>query len=260
MGVQKQEVELFSETLRLAFTDEGEGRPFLLLHGGAGPASMSGLGGALAKHARAIIPTHPGFNGQPRPDRFARIDDLVLAYLSLLERLDLRNVVVVGNSVGGWIAAELALRKSPRIAGIVLLNAVGIDTGRADRSIVDPMKLAPAERSAVSFHNPARFAFAPSGPEAAAAMAHNQQTLRVYAGEPFMHEPTLRSRLAQLSVPALVAWGESDRIVDVDYGQLYAHSMPGARFERLREAGHFPQIEQLDEVVRLIGDFSAGLR
>jgi pimeloyl-ACP methyl ester carboxylesterase len=258
VGVQKQEMELFSETLHLAFTDQGEGRAFLILHGGAGPASVSGLGGALAKNARSIVPTHPGFDGEPRPDRFARIDDLVLAYLALIERLNLKSVVVVGNSVGGWIAAEMALRKSPRLAGIVLLNAVGIDTGLAERSIVDPMKLAPAERSALAFHAPARFAVAPSGP-AAVAMANNQQTLRVYAGEPFMHEPTLRSRLAQISIPAMIAWGESDRIVDVDYGRRYASSIPGARFELIPEAAHFPQIERLDEVVRLISDFTAGL-
>jgi pimeloyl-ACP methyl ester carboxylesterase len=90
-------------------------------------------------------------------------------------------------------------------------------------------------------------------------MANNQRTLRVYAGEPFMHDPTLRSRLAQISIPAMIAWGESDRIVDVDYGRRYASSIPGARFELIPEAAHFPQIERLDEVVRLIGDFAAGL-
>ncbi|WP_395850536.1 alpha/beta fold hydrolase [Cystobacter fuscus] len=257
--MKKQQVELFSETLRLAYTDQGEGRAFLLLHGGAGPASMSGLGGALAKNARTLVPTHPGFNGEPRPDRFTRIEDLVLMYLALLEKLDLRNVVVVGNSVGGWIAAELALRQSPRIAGIVLLNAVGIDTGVEGREIVDPSKLAPSERAALSFHAPERFSLAPSGPEAAAAMANNQRTLRVYAGEPFMHEPTLRSRLAGMTLPALVAWGASDRIVDVEYGRLYARSIPGARFELIPEAAHFPHIERQEEVVRLIGGFAAGL-
>jgi pimeloyl-ACP methyl ester carboxylesterase len=254
-GLQKQKVALFSETLRLAFTNHGEGRAFLILHGGAGSASVSGLADVLAQDAHAIVPTHPGFDGEPRPDWFARIDDLVLAYLALIEQLTLSNVVVVGNSVGGWIAAEMALRKSPRLAGIVLLDAVGIDTGSVERPIVDPMKLAPAERSALAFHDPQRFAIAPSGPEAAAAMANNQQTLRVYAGEPFMHDLTLRVRLAQMSIPALVAWGESDRIVDVAYGQRYASSIPGARFELVPEAAHFPQIERLDVVVQLIHTF-----
>jgi len=258
-SMKKQKLTLFSETLELAVADQGDGRAFLILHGGAGPASVAGLADALSKNARAIAPTHPGFDGEPRPDWFARIDDVVLAYLALIETLNLSEVVAIGNSVGGWIAAELALRKSPRLAGIVLLNAVGIDTGSSERPIVDPMTLAPAERLALSFHDPRRFAIAPSGPEAVAAMAENQRTLRVYAGEPFMHDPSLRSRLAALSIPAMVAWGESDRIVDVDYGRRFAASMPGARFDVIAEAGHFPHVERLEEVVRLIGDFARGL-
>lgn len=258
-NLQQQKLNLFSETLPLAFTNQGNGRAFLILHGGAGPASLAGLAGVLAQEAQVIVPIHPGFNGEPRPDWFRRVDDLVLAYLALIERLALTNVVVIGNSVGGWIAAEMALRQSPRLAGIVLLNAVGIDTGSAERPIVDPMKLAQAERGALSFHDPKRFALAPSGPEAAAAMASNQQTLRVYAGDPFMHDPSLKARLAHISIPALVAWGESDRIVDVAYGQRYASSMPGARFELIAEAAHFPQIERPDVVVQLIRNFVAHL-
>jgi pimeloyl-ACP methyl ester carboxylesterase len=256
MGLMKRTIDLFSETLRLSFTDAGEGRPNLLLHGGAGPASISGLGRALLPSSRVITPTHPGFDGEPRPERFARIDDLATAYLALIERLDLQDVVVIGNSVGGWIAAEMALRQSPRLAAIVLINSVGIETGAPVLAIANPMAATPAERGAMAFHDPQKFAAAPSGPEAAAAMAANQKTLGVYAGEPFMHEPTLRSRLAEMRVPALVAWGISDRIVDTSYGRLLAGSIPGARFEPIEQAGHFPQIERLDEVVRLVRDFN----
>lgn len=252
-----QHIELFAGTLRVSVAIQGRGRAFLLLHGGAGPASMAGLAAALASDSQAILPTHPGFNGEPRPEWFTRIDDLALAYLALIERLDLVDVVLLGNSVGGWIAAEMALRQSPRLAGLVLLNAVGIDTGSPERPIVDPMQVAPAERAALSFHNPQRFAVLPSGPEAAAAMAANQQTLRVYAGEPFMHHPALRARLAQISIPTLVAWGESDRIADVAYGQRYAQSIPGSHFEIVPEAGHFPHIEQQEAIVQRIHAFLA---
>src|SRR5579859_7277568 len=132
MNADKRHIQLLSETLDLAVTDQGKGRTFLLLRGGAGPLSMTGLAGSLAVNARAIVPTHPGFNGEPRPEGFSRISDLALAYLALIERLDLQNVVVVGNSVGGWMAAEMGLLGSPRVSGIVLLNAVGIDTGSPD--------------------------------------------------------------------------------------------------------------------------------
>ncbi len=258
MNTDKQHLKLFSETLDLAFIDQGTGRPFLLLHGGAGPASMMGLAGALATNARAIVPIHPGFNGEPRPDGFARISDLALAYLAMLERLDLKNVVVVGSSVGGWIAAEMGLRKSPRIAGIALLNSVGIDPG-PDRTIPDPTKLPPLERLAMAFHDPGKFAIIPSDPAALAAMDRNQETLRVYGGEQFSYDPGLGARLARMSTPTLLAWGETDRIVDVDYARLFAKTIPGSRLELVSKAGHFPQIERLEYTTGLIADFAEKL-
>jgi pimeloyl-ACP methyl ester carboxylesterase len=221
------------------------------------PAPWPGLAEALAQDGSAIVPTHPGFDGAPRPEWFSAAEHVALAYLALIDRLDLNNVVVIGNSVGGWIAAEMALKRCPSIAAIVLLNAVGIDTGSPEKSIVDPMVLSPAERAAFAFHDPARFAIAPSGSDAAQAMAENQRTLRIYAGKPFMHDPGLRARLDGLACPALVVWGESDRIVDIDYGRRYAESMPGARFEIVARAAHFPQIEQQQEVVRLIRGFAS---
>jgi pimeloyl-ACP methyl ester carboxylesterase len=252
-------VQLFAETLSLAMTDQGQGQTYLVLHGGAGPLSVTGLATALSSNARVITPVHPGFASQPRPQWFNRVSDLALAYIGLLEKLDLRDVIVIGNSIGGWIAAEMALRKSPRVAGIMLLNAAGIDTGSPDRKIIDPMAISPAERTALAFHDPARYAIAPTTPEALAAMQANQQTLRVYAGEPFMHDPSLRTRLADIDIPTMVVWGESDRIVDVDYGRLFAQSIPGATFEGVKEAGHFPHIEQLQKVMALTTNFTSKL-
>lgn len=248
-------MHLLAETLELSYADNGTGRPYLLLHGGAGPQTVNGLAAALQNGNRCIVPIHPGFAGTLRPDWFSHIGDLATAYLALLERLDIQDVVLVGNSVGGWIAAEMALRHSPRIAGVVLLNACGIDTGDPGKHIVDPMKLAPAERAALAFHDPARYAIAPTTPEALAAMAANQETLRIYAGEPFMHDPSLYARLSHMPVPSLVVWGESDRIVDVAYGQRFAAAMPRARLEVVAHAGHFPHIEQLDKVTQLIDGF-----
>ena len=257
MSILPQRSRLLAETLPLAFTDTGSGPALLLLHGGAGPSSMAGLADILAGTHRIVTPIHPGFDEEPRPGWFRTIGDLAIAYLALIERLALDDVVLVGNSAGGWIAAEMALRQSPRIAGIVLVNAVGIDTGSPDRVIVNPMKVSPTERAALAFHDPARFSAVPPTPAALQRLMHNQQALQVYAGVPFMHDPALRDRLGSLDVPALVAWGESDRIVDLAYGQRFADSIPTARFAPIAEAGHFPQIEKLDVVSALIRSFSA---
>lgn len=240
---------LLAETLSLTLTDQGQGRPYLLLHGGAGPDSLRSLAAALAATNRAVLPTHPGFAGTARPEWLHTIAGLATTYLALLERLDLREVVVVGNSVGGWVAAEIGLRRSPRVAHLVLLDAVGLPPTPASGPITDPTRLAPAERAAYAFHDPARYALAPASPAAAAAMAANQRTLAVYGGQPYMHDPALPARLPAMPVPSTILWGESDRIVTPAYGRQFANLLPDARFELVPAAGHFPQLEQPDFVL-----------
>jgi pimeloyl-ACP methyl ester carboxylesterase len=256
MSWQKQRVDLFSQTLRLAFVKKGAGRNYLLLHAGSGAGSMMGLAEVLAVRSSVVVPTHPGFDGEPRPEWLTRIDQLALAYLALLERLELKDVVAVGSSVGGWIAAEIALRSSPRVACAVLLNAVGIDAASPDHPMGDPRKIPADELLARAFHDP-KFAQTIMADEA--TLADNQRSLLVYAGDPYMHDPRLRARLAGVSTPTLVAWGESDRLIDLDYGKRYAASIPGARFRPIAKAGHLPQIERVEETARVVEEFAEGL-
>ena len=169
-----QRVELFAGTVPLAYTDSGEGaRTALLLHGGAGSASMQGLSAALsARNYRTIVPVHPGFDGEPRPAHLTSIRELASVYLALLDRLDARDVLVVGSSLGGWLAAELASRNSSRIRGYVVVNGVGVDTDGTDTAITDPSSLSPEAQAAAVFHNPGRFAVAPRGVGLAALLSN----------------------------------------------------------------------------------------
>jgi len=254
-SVHTRTCTLLAETLPLAFTDQGRGRPYLLLHGAAGPGALTGLAAALASAGRVVLPTHPGFAGQPRPDWCRSIRDLATAYLALLEQLDLHDVVVVGNSMGGWLGAELALRACPRVTALVLLNAAGLDATPASGGITDPGTLAPAERAAYAFHDPARFAAAIRRPTAEADQAAAQRAVQAYGGAPFMQDASLRPRLPGLKLPTLVLWGESDRIIPPTYGRQFADLIPAARFALVPRAGHFPQIEQPDTVVAHIRSF-----
>jgi pimeloyl-ACP methyl ester carboxylesterase len=104
--------------VRVTITERGEGQPFLVLHGGAGPQSVTGFAELLASSqpARVIVPTHPGFGGTSRPEDFDSMSALAHLYTGLLEDLDLTGVTVIGNFIGGWIAAEIALLGSPRSA------------------------------------------------------------------------------------------------------------------------------------------------
>ena len=117
----------YADDLEITIDQQGEGRPLILLHGGGGPPSMGALPSALAETFEVIAPVHPGFAGTPRPEWYVGIDDIALTYVQLLEQRNLRDVLVVGSSIGGWIASEMAVRAHERISGTVLLNAVGIN-------------------------------------------------------------------------------------------------------------------------------------
>jgi pimeloyl-ACP methyl ester carboxylesterase len=228
----------------------------LVLHGGGGPQSVSSFAEALSTRAHVLTPIHPGFAGEPRPEWFNSIDDLALTYLELLERLDLRDVMVVGFSIGGWIASELAVRDTTRLGSIVLVDAVGIQVD--GHEIADVFPLTPDELSALSYHNPAAFRIDPAtlSPDQIAAIAANFQALGAYGREPGMRDPKLRRRLGRVRIPALVVWGESDGVVDPDYGRAYAQALPNARFALIPEAGHLPQIEQPERLLTLVWEFA----
>jgi pimeloyl-ACP methyl ester carboxylesterase len=239
-------------------TAGSSGRALLLLHGGAGPRSVAGLAAALAEHAPApvITPTHPGFEGTPRVPWLDSAADLADAYLDLLETLKLDDVMVIGNSIGGWIASEMALRDiQGRVKSVVLLNATGIRPDSSDQ-VTDIRGLSPQAIGKLSTHNPAlRFDPASLSEEQRAVGAANQQVLALYSGRDFLFAPKLRRRLHRVAVPVLVAWGEEDGILTPGYGRAYAASFPNGHYQGIAEAGHMPQIEQLDSVLSAIGDF-----
>jgi pimeloyl-ACP methyl ester carboxylesterase len=243
--------------VELTVEERGDGQPFLVLHGGAGPQSVAAFAERLAEkgHTRVLTPTHPGFGGTPRPDTLNNVAGLAALYRGLLTVLGLEDVTVIGNSVGGWIAAEMALLDSPRINGIVLLDAVGIEV--EGHPVTDVSGRPVPEIQALSFHDPAPFRVDPATiPDAQKAiMAANGAALAAYAGSPAMVDPTLLGRLSGIAVPTLVLWGVSDQIVESAYGQAYAAAIDGSRFEVLPDTGHMPQMETPDLVLQAIWDW-----
>jgi pimeloyl-ACP methyl ester carboxylesterase len=89
--------------VEVTVAEYGSGQPFLLLHGGAGPASVAGFAELLAAthDVRVLVPTHPGFGGTPRPEALHSVPGLAALYQTLLDQLDLAGVTVIGNSIGG---------------------------------------------------------------------------------------------------------------------------------------------------------------
>ncbi len=242
----------------LATHEFGDGQPYLLLHGGGGPTTVETFAESFAAwhHARVIVPVHPGFSGTSRADKLTTVAQLAALYVALLDELDLRGVTVVGNSIGGWIAAEMAVQDSPRLRGVVLVNAVGIEV--PGHPVADFFSLTLDEVLALSYFNPEPFRFDPSTftPAIQAIQASNRAALSTYAGTA-MGGASLAERLAGVTVPTLVVWGDSDRIADPDYGRAYAAAIPTAHFNLIEQSGHMPQLETPEQLANAIWAFSA---
>jgi pimeloyl-ACP methyl ester carboxylesterase len=230
-------------SVEVSFTERGSGAPIVVLHGGAGPLSVVPWAELLARSrsVRVITPTHPGFMGTPRPDALKDVPGLARVHAALLRKLGLEGVTVIGNSVGGWIAAELALLAPTLVKKLVLVDACGIEV--PGHPVADVFSLSLEELSRLSYHDPARFRIDPSklAPEQRALFATNFAALKVYGGT--MMDSTLRSKLQAITTPTLVVWGEADRVVDTDYGRAFAQAIPGARFQLLAGTGHVPFVE-----------------
>lgn len=239
----------------LTVIEQGEGHPVLILHGGGGPQSLGSFPALLAaRHpAQVFTPIHPGFGGTPRPDSLAAIGGLAILYRDLLDELDLQEVTVIGNSIGGWIAAEMAQLRSDRIGRLVLVDAVGIAVDGHPVADIFPLTL--DELMQLSYHDPVAFRIDPAAMTEAqrSAMAANRAALRVYAGD--SSDPGLLGRLSDITSPTLVVWGASDQIVDPEYGEAYAGAIAGAQFVVLPETGHLPQLESPEQLLRVVWDF-----
>jgi pimeloyl-ACP methyl ester carboxylesterase len=249
------------EGIRIETIERGAGRPLLFLHPGIGIARDAPVLDCLAAWARVIAPTHPGFGGSELPAWFSAIDDLAYFYLDLLDALDLRDTIVVGVSLGGWIAAEMAIKSSARIAHLVLANAVGIKPGdRETRDIAEIFSLTEDAFNAIAYFDPSvgKHDYKSMPETEVRALARNREATARYGWSPYLHDPKLMHRLHRIRVPTLLLWGAADRILSPAYGQAYCAAIPGARLAPIERAGHFPHLEQPEEFARQVLAFAQG--
>jgi pimeloyl-ACP methyl ester carboxylesterase len=233
--------------IELEIVERGEGAPLLYLHGGAGLGTDAAFLELLAKERRVVAPSHPGFGKSGLPDWVDSIDDIAHVYLELLDRLGTAPIDVIGFSVGGWIAAEIATKVPERIKRLVLIGPVGVKTGSADKLDVPDIFAMPREQlDRLRFHdlakNPIDLAKLPDAE--LNIVARNNETLALLTWEPYMHNPKLKHRLHRVNVPTLFLRGASDGIVSADYLARYAALIPQARIETIADAGHLPHVEQ----------------
>jgi pimeloyl-ACP methyl ester carboxylesterase len=225
----------------------GSGRPLLFLHGERGLDFEAPWSRALAANASLIAASHPGFGHSELPRWVSTVEDISYVYLDLLEALDLRDAVVVGVGLGGWIAASIAVKSTERIGHLVLANPIGIKIGdRETRDFADIYATKDDELYRLLYHDPAVGTIdrATTSDDDALVLARNRETTALLCWSPYFHDPKLRHRLHRIGVPTLVLWGESDGLASVAYGQAYAGLISDAAFATIPSAGHYPHLEQ----------------
>jgi pimeloyl-ACP methyl ester carboxylesterase len=239
----------------------GTGRPLVFLHPEIGLRFSAPWVDAIAKQYRLIAPSHPGFEASELPRWISSIHDLAYVYLDLMDALGLNDVILVGVGFGAWLAAEIAVKSTARIERMVLADAFGIKVSdRLTRDIVDIFATKQSDLLELAYHDPTygMLDAASMTEDDALALFRNREACALFGWSPYMHNPKLKHRLHRITVPALVLWGESDRIVTPRYGRYLADAIPQSKFEIIAGAGHFPHIEQPQLFAERIAAFVHG--
>jgi len=243
----------------LEIEEKGQGRPLLFLHPGEGLRPDHPWLDLLARHHRVIAPHHPGFGGSALPDWFGTVDDLAYLYLDLAAALQLQGAVLAGACFGGWVAAEIAVRNTQRFAALLLSAPLGIKVGGVlDRDITDMHAISRAEFMRLAWADPAKgeIDYTQLPETELAAIARGREALCVFGWKPYMHNPRLKHWLHRIGIPAHLLWGEQDGIVSLAYGEAWKAAIPGATFETIPDAGHYPHWEQPEAFARGLRAFT----
>jgi pimeloyl-ACP methyl ester carboxylesterase len=236
----------------------GEGPPLLFLSGAGSSGEWQPFMNQLANRFDVIAPRHPGFGGTEMPGWLDNIHDMAYFYLDLLSELDLMGVHLVGLSLGGWIAAEMAVRNTSRLASLTLVDAAGIYVKGVP--VVDTFRSSDEQRVRDMFHDQtlaeqviARTLL----PEREDLMLRERQTAAKLMWQPRSYDPHLAKWLHRIDVPTLVLWGENDKLFPREYASEYQRLIPGSKAVLLPDCGHLPNLEKADEFVGQLTRFIA---
>jgi len=242
--------------IRLLRGGQAGAQPLVFLHGAGGHVGWMGFLDALAQDFEVFAPEHPGFGRSDDPPWLDDVGDLAYFYLDFIEALGLDRVHLIGTSLGGWIAAELAVRNQTRLASLTLVCAVGITTN--GRPIDDIFRM-PVEENLRRFYADPERAARRLGDMAKFDMnvvAKNRNTVTRLAYRPRFYNPGLAKWLRRITVPTLLVWGEKDGLVPPVFGEAYQAAIPGSRLVVLKDAGHAPFDEQKDAFLATFRDFA----
>jgi pimeloyl-ACP methyl ester carboxylesterase len=243
--------------LKLRMQEAGQGDTVLFLHGAAG-AAWAPLHQHLSAGCRVLVPEHPGYGRSQIPEWMMSAGDLAFFYLDVLDALDLRDVHLVGHCLGGWIAAEMAIRSTARMRTLTLMAPAGVAAEEA--AFGDIFLWNQEEFARRQFHD--------AGPtqEHVRALAEadidvvlqNRAASARLAWSPRLENPQLRYWLHRIDVPAMLVWGRDDAVTPFACHRSYLEEIRGIRLLALPQTGHALPIERAAEIGPRLVSFLQG--
>jgi len=238
----------------------GEGTPLVYLHSTLGESFMwFPFYQAWAKKFRVLVPTHPGFGKSGGFEQIDTIEDMAFHYVDLLDALGLDEVILGGVSLGGWIAAEVAVRWPERVKKLWIADAPGLwveGHPLADlfRIMHDRDKL-----RELLFHDPrsamATLVIREKADEESMLAAYQALTVLARLVWERPYDPKLAGRLHRVQCPTLLLWGADDRLVPPAHGLAYQKHLPHAELKLIPQCGHMPMFEREAEFVEAVMRF-----
>ena len=199
---------------------------------------------ALAQQHHLIIPDHPGFGASDTPDWFRSMGDIAYFYLDFLSALQVRDVHIVGASMGGWIGAEIAARDPERIASLSLLAPLGVrQTGH---SYGDVFLWTPEQNIRALFADQQmadKYLQREQTAETTAALLKDRYATARIGWAPRFHNPELQRWLHRITMPALLLWGADDKIAPPAMAKAWQAGLPKSRLAMIPQCGHLPHME-----------------
>ena len=240
----------------------GSGPPLLFLHGAGGNAGWQSYHEELSKTHTVYVPSQPGFNGTERPDWVYTINDVAHFNLEMAQVLGLDNYILMGSSMGGWVAAEMAAMRPQTLRGLILVDAAGIRPEKGE--IAEIFMVSAATRLQQRFHDPSQVAnyeeySRERTPEEQVLEHSNAEMASRLCWKPYLHNPSLPYYLRSVPTSTLIVWGRQDAIIPLECGELYEKALPNSSLKVIDNCGHSPGAEKPQEFVVALNEFISGL-
>jgi pimeloyl-ACP methyl ester carboxylesterase len=237
----------------------GDGEPFVYLHSTMGESLMwLPFYQSWARQFRVLVPTHPGFGKSGGFDQIDTIEDMAFHYVELFDALGLDEINLGGASLGGWIAAEFAVRWPERVKRLWIADAPGLWVEEPSPDLFTCMQDRQRLRRTL-FHHPdsavAHLLLKDDPDEERLLAAYQNLTVLARLVWERPYDPKLAGRLHRIQCPTLLVWGAHDRLVPPAHAHAYKKHIPHAELKLIPDCGHLPMFEREAEFVEIIGKF-----